>query len=185
MAVIDLSGFVSQLKDHLVEHSFHIHEEQHVVETYSLSQSWYIYLHPEDACNGPMDLKVSLSISARELHSFEDKVAQDEELATNAFPLEVKFEWELPPIREGLDTLALALDLARFGDLDFPVSVGVRHEYKTVTDQPTHHLIVHATHSFSLNKIYMGEEFPCKAIVKAMEVSRHLLDQSSEWLTLP
>lgn len=185
MAVIDLSGFVSQLKDHLVEHDFHIHEEKHFIESYSLMQSWSIYLHPDDACNGPMDLKVSLSVGARELLSFEDKVSTVEDAELGQFPLEVNFEWKLPPIKEGVDTLVLALDLTRFGDLDFPVEVGIRHEYKTVTDQPHRHLVVRATHDFSLNQIYLGEEFPCKCIIKAMEVSRHLLAQSSQWLTSP
>ncbi len=185
MAAIDLPGFVSQLKDHLVEHNFHIHEEKHFVETYSLRQSWNIYLHPEDACNGPMDLKVSLTVGARELLSFEDKVATEEDSEIEPFPLSVSFEWELPPIKGSLDTLTLALDLTRFGDLDFPISVGVRHEYKTVTDQPVRHLVVQAEHSFSLNQVFSGEEFPCKCIITAMEVSRHLLEQSSQWLISP
>ena len=45
MAVIDIAGFVADLKDHAVEHGFHVHDERHFVESYSLRQTspvtWY------------------------------------------------------------------------------------------------------------------------------------------------
>ena len=47
MAVIDVAGFVADLKDHAADHGFHIHDERHFVETYSLRQVWEIDLHPE------------------------------------------------------------------------------------------------------------------------------------------
>ncbi len=31
MAVIDIAGFVADLKDHAVEHGFHVHDERHFV----------------------------------------------------------------------------------------------------------------------------------------------------------
>ena len=40
MAAIDMSGYVADLKDHAAEHGFHIHDERHFVETYSLRQAW-------------------------------------------------------------------------------------------------------------------------------------------------
>ncbi|MEZ5137184.1 MAG: hypothetical protein R2699_19610 [Acidimicrobiales bacterium] len=46
MAVIDVAGFVADLKDHAVDHQFHVHDERHFVETYSLRQSWEVDLHP-------------------------------------------------------------------------------------------------------------------------------------------
>ena len=33
MAVIDIPGFVADLKDHCVEHGFHVHDERHFVES--------------------------------------------------------------------------------------------------------------------------------------------------------
>ena len=74
MAVIDIAGFVADLKDHAVEHGFHVHDERHFVETYSLRQLWEVDLHPEEACNGPIDLHLSLEVDPRALLGFEDEV---------------------------------------------------------------------------------------------------------------
>ena len=46
MAVIDVAGYVTELKDHAVDHGFHVHDERHFVETYSLRQAWEVDLHP-------------------------------------------------------------------------------------------------------------------------------------------
>lgn len=74
MAVIDIAGFVSDMKSHALDHGFHVHDERHFVETYSLRQLWEVDLHPEEACSGPMDLHVSLEADPRILLSFEDVV---------------------------------------------------------------------------------------------------------------
>ena len=74
MAVIDIAGFVADLKDHAVEHGFHVHDERHFVETYSLRQLWEVDLHPEEACSGPIDLHLSLEVDPRALLGFEDEV---------------------------------------------------------------------------------------------------------------
>ena len=42
MAAIDIAGFVSELKDHAIDHGFHVHDERHFVETYSLRQTWEV-----------------------------------------------------------------------------------------------------------------------------------------------
>ena len=44
MAVIDMSGYVADLKDHAAEHGFHIHDERHFLETYSLRPVSYTHL---------------------------------------------------------------------------------------------------------------------------------------------
>ena len=67
MAVIDVAGFVADLKDHAVDHGFHVHDERHFVETYSLRQAWEVDLHPEEACGGPLDLHLSLEVDPRAL----------------------------------------------------------------------------------------------------------------------
>ena len=67
MAVIDIAGFVADLKDHAVEHGFHVHDERHFVESYSLRQNWEVDLHPEEGCEGPVDLYLSLEIDPRVL----------------------------------------------------------------------------------------------------------------------
>ena len=62
MAVIDVAGFVADLKDHAIDHGFHVHDERHFVETYSLRQTWEVDLHPEEACSGPLDLHLALEV---------------------------------------------------------------------------------------------------------------------------
>ena len=42
MAVLDVAGFVTEIKDHAVDHGFHVHDERHFVETYSLRQAWEV-----------------------------------------------------------------------------------------------------------------------------------------------
>src|SRR5680860_571598 len=79
VAAIDIAGFVADLKDHAVDHGFHVHDERHFVETYSLRQAWEVDLHPEDACGGPLDLHLALEIDPRVLLSFEDLVMDLEE----------------------------------------------------------------------------------------------------------
>ena len=49
MAVIDVAGYIADLKDHATnDHGFHVHDERHLVETYSLRQAWEVDLHPEE-----------------------------------------------------------------------------------------------------------------------------------------
>src|SRR5579862_6220564 len=74
MAVIDVAGYVAELKDHSVDHGFHVHDDRHFVETYSLRQFWEVDLHPEEGCGGPIDLHLALEVDPRTLLDFEDAV---------------------------------------------------------------------------------------------------------------
>ena len=76
MAVIDVAGYVAELKEHAVDHGFHVHDERHFVETYSLRQAWEVDLHPEEGCGGPLDLHLSLEVDPRVLLAFEDVVVE-------------------------------------------------------------------------------------------------------------
>src|SRR6516162_6774404 len=76
MAVLDVAGFVADLKDHAVDHGFHVHDERHLVESYSLRQTWEVDVHPEEGCEGPVDLYLSLEIDPRTLLGFEDAVIE-------------------------------------------------------------------------------------------------------------
>ena len=100
MAVIDLAGFVADLKDHAVEHGFHVHDERHFVESYSLRQNWEVDMHPEEGCDGPVDLYLSLEIDPRVLLGFEDAVIAGDGVADppDEFHLPLSFTWALPPL---------------------------------------------------------------------------------------
>ncbi len=104
MAVIDVAGFVADLKDHAVDHGFHVHDERHFVETYSLRQAWEVDLHPEDACGGPLDLHLALEVDPR--IDDEREVQVDRSLA--AF---LGVEVDLPRLAERvrLDEVALVV----------------------------------------------------------------------------
>ena len=79
MAFIDVAGFVSDMKSHAIDHGFHVHDERHFVETYSLRQLWEVDLHPEEACDGPIDLHLSLEVDPRALLGFEDEMGKLED----------------------------------------------------------------------------------------------------------
>ena len=46
MAVVDIAGFVADLKDHAADHGFHVHDERHFVETYSMRQAFEVEVAP-------------------------------------------------------------------------------------------------------------------------------------------
>ena len=100
MAVIDVAGFVAEQKEHAIAHGFHVHDERHFVETYSLRQAWEVDLHPEEACGGPLDLHLALEVDPRVLLAFEDQML---ELPESSDPVEglsfpLVFTWVLPPL---------------------------------------------------------------------------------------
>jgi len=114
VAVIDVAGFVADLKDHAVEHGFHVHDERHFVETYSMRQAWEVDLHPEDACGGPLDLHLAIEVEPRTLLAFEDEVLAlpDEGEPSDALKIPLVFNWSMPPMVKGPDLLVLATELA-------------------------------------------------------------------------
>src|SRR5829696_2736178 len=124
MAVIDMAGFVADLKDHAVDHGFHVHDERHFVETYSLRQAWEVDLHPEEACGGPLDLHLALEVDPRALLAFEDEVTalgDGEVTAPEGYGFPLVFTWALPPLPEAPDLLVLATELAGIGGAELPL----------------------------------------------------------------
>ena len=135
MAVIDVAGYVAELKEHAVDHGFHVHDERHFVETYSLRQAWEVDLHPEEGCGGPLDLHLSLEVDPRVLLAFEDIVVDlpDEEDPPEEFHFPLVFTWALPPLPAGPDLLLLATELAGVGGPDLPLEVSAIDSFGSVT----------------------------------------------------
>jgi len=103
VAVIDVAGFVADLKSQAIDHGFHVHDERHFVETYSLRQLWEVDLHPEEACSGPIDLHLSLDVDPRAMLGFEDVVMKLDDLDESppaGFTFPLVFTWTLPPLPE-------------------------------------------------------------------------------------
>ncbi len=184
MAAIDVHGFVADLKAHAPEHGFHIHDERHFVETYGMRQTWEIDLHPEDACNGPVDLHLALDVDPRVLLSFEDAVSglDDDEDPPDTFHVPLLFTWTLPPLPHPPDLLVLATELAGIGGADFPVEVSAIDSFPSVMEAPQRSLSVVARVEVSLAKIARGDEQLCDVLDTCFAVSDYLLRHAPDWL---
>ena len=185
MAVIDVAGFVADLKDHAVDHGFHVHDERHFVETYSLRQAWEVDLHPEDACGGPLDLHLALEIDPRVLLSFEDLVLDLEEDQDppdlHRFPLH--FTWGMPPLPNGPDLLILATDLAGVGGPELPLEVSAIDSYASVTDGADRTVGIVGKVEVSLSQVYVGQQdLLCEVLDRCHAVSAYLLERAPAWL---
>jgi len=184
MAVIDVAGFVADLKDHAADHGFHVHDERHFVETYSLRQAWEVDLHPEEACNGPLDLHLSLEVDPRQLLAFEDTVLSlaDGEDPEDTFHFPLLFTWTLPPLPNGPDLLVLATELAGIGETELPLEVSAIDSYAAVTDAPERSLTIVARIEVSLAAIYKNEEQLCDVLDRCLAVSEFLVKHAPAWL---
>ncbi len=184
MAAIDVAGFIADLKDHAVDHGFHVHDERHFVESYSLRQAWEVDLHPEEACGGPLDLHLSLEVDPRVLLSFEDKVLElpEDEEPPDAFHFPMLFTWALPPLPLGPDLLVLATELAGIGGTELPLEVSAIDSYASVTDAPERSLTIVARIEVSLAKVFLGQELLCEVLDRCLAVSQYLLDRAPVWL---
>jgi len=177
VAVIDVAGYMADLKDHAVSHGFHIHDERHFLETYSLRQNWEVDLHPEEGCGGP-------GVDPRTLLAFEDAMndlAEGEQPPPGyTFPL--TFTWVLPPLEHAPDLLILATELAGVGGTELPLETSAIDSFGSPTDAPQRSLTVVARQEVSLARIVEGEEMLCEALEGCLAVSRFLLEQAPAWL---
>ena len=183
MAVIDVPGFVADLKDHATRHGFHVHDERHFVETYSLRQAWEVDLHPEEGCPGPLDLHLALEVDPRVLLAFEDHVLtlDDGDDPDDIYRFPLTFTWALPPLPDGPDLLLLATELAGVGGPDLPLEVSAIDSYGQVTDAAERSLTVVARLGVSLARVWLGEELLCETLDRCMDVSHYLLERAPAW----
>jgi hypothetical protein len=184
LAVIDVPGFVADLKDHAVDHQFHVHDERHFVETYSLRQAWEVDLHPEEGCGGPLDLHLALEVDPRVLLSFEDLVESlpEDDDPPDQFHFPLAFTWALPPLSDGPDLLVLATELAGVGGPDLPLEVSAIDSFPSATDAPERTLTIQARQQVSLARVLAGEELLCEVLDRCLAVSHYLLDRAPAWL---
>ncbi len=186
MAVIDVAGFVADLKSQAIDHGFHVHDERHVVETYSLRHLWEVDLHPEEACAGPIDLHLSLDVDPRAMLGFEAEVMKLEDIedvpqSGNTFPL--LFTWTLPPLPEPPDLLVLATEVAGIGGVELPVEVSAIDSFPSVTDAPERSLSMVARTSVDLADVYLNnDESVASNLERCKHVSLYLLDRAKDWL---
>lgn len=184
MAIIDIPGFVADLKDHATRHGFHIHDERHFVESYSMRQAWEVDLHPEEACGGPLDLHLCIEVEPRIVFAFEDLVVDlpEDEPPEDRYTVPLTFTWSLPPLPECPDLLVLATELAGIGGPDLPIEVSAIDSFASVTDPAERTLTIVARVDISLTQIFMGTEDLCAALDGCLDVSRFVLDRAPVWL---
>ncbi|GJM37072.1 MAG: hypothetical protein DHS20C19_04390 [Acidimicrobiales bacterium] len=184
MAVIDLQGFVADLKDHVAEHGFHVHDERHFIETYTNRQTWEIDLHPDRACDGPLDMHVALEVDPRSLIHFEDEVMQigDTGEPSDDITLPFTIGFALPPLPAGPDLLVLATDLAGIGGTDLPLEVSAVDSFAAVTDAAERAVSIVARVTVPLARIYLGQEVLCDVLDRCQQVGEFLLDRAPAWL---
>lgn len=184
MAVIDLPGFVADLKDHAVEHGFHVHDERHFVETYSLRQTWEVDAHPEEGCEGPVDLYLSLEVDPRVLLGFEDAVLAhgDDEDPPDEFFFPLIFTWGVPPLTRPPDLLVLATELAAVGGPDLPLEVSAIDSIPEATEAADRALRVIARQQLSLLRMRDGDAVSCELLDRCLAVGRALLERADDWI---
>lgn len=184
VSLLDVAGFVADLKNHAADHGFHIHDERHFVETYSMRQAWEVDLHPEEACGGPLEFHLALEIDPRTVLAFEDQVLAlpEGEEPEELHHLPLTFTWSLPPLPRRPDLLLLATEIAGIGGPDLPVEVSAVDSFATVTDPSERTLTVVARVMVSVTQIYLGEELLCDTLERCLDVSRFLLDSAPAWL---
>lgn len=186
MAVIDVAGFVADLKSQAIDHGFHVHDERHFVETYSLRQLWEVDLHPEAACHGPIDLHLSLDVDPRAMLGFEDEVMKltddIDQPPPPGFTFPLVFTWTLPPLPDPPDLLVLATELAGVGGIELPVEVSAIDSFANVTDAPERSLSLVARTSVDLSDVYLNNDASVAAdLERCKHVSLFLLDQAQKW----
>jgi len=186
VAVIDVAGFVADLKSQAIDFGFHVHDERHFVETYSLRQLWEVDLHPEEACAGPIDLHLSLDVDPRALLGFEDAVMQLDDVddePPSGFTFPMLFTWTLPPLTNPPDLLVLATEIAGVGGVDLPVEVSAIDSFPSVTDAPERSLSIVARIALDLAEVYMtNDSRVANALDRCKHVSLYLLEHAENWL---
>lgn len=185
---IDIAGFITDLKEHATDHGFHVHDERHFVETYSLRQSWEVDVHPESGCGGPIDLHLALDVDPWVLLSLRERLDSMEdgfEEPPDEYHLDLYFNWAVPPLHNPPDLLVLATDLAGMGGTVLPIEVSAIDSYGAVTDAAERRLMIQGKSSVSLVDVLMRREQLCDVLDTSREVSEYLLDQVSGWMELP
>lgn len=184
MAVMDVAGYVTEIKDHAVDHGFHVHDERHFVETYSLRQAWEVDVHPEEGCGGPIDLHLALEVDPRVLLSFEDAVLMldADETPPDSFHFPLTFTWMLPPMKTPPNLLSLALDLAGIGGIELPLQVSALELFADATESAERRLTIVSKTPVSLVRILSGEELLCEVFDRCRDVSLFLLEHAESWI---
>lgn len=185
LAFVDLQALVADLKDHLGNHGFHIHDEKHYVETYSLLQSWEIEMHPEDACGGGVELSLTMFANPRTLLALEDVMTHsmyDGELPPDEYWAPVEIAFNMPPLDHRPDMVALTAAIAPFSSAELPLTVAALDSVSELAETPQQFVSIKGTTEISLLQLLKGELDLCETLDKLRTISNYLTDQADRWI---
>lgn len=183
---VDLAGFITYLKDHAVEHGFHVHDERHFIESYSLRQAWEVDMHPDFACDGPLDLNLAFDVEPRTLLALEDAARDTDELEDpeGRFDVPLLFNWSMPPLGSPPDLIVLSAELSGVGGLDLPIEVSAVDAFEALADEPTRRLRMVGKFVVPLIDVMFGREKLCDVLDRSRQVSESILRLSEDWKVL-
>lgn len=175
MAFIDVPGFIADLKGFAIDEGFHVHDERHFVETYSLRQWWEVDIHPEAGCGSQMDLHISLDVDPRILLAFEDAASTANDLADipDDFFFPLTLTWSSPLPLEESKLRALGNRVRTMTSLS--VELASTDSYSVVGEALERRATITARHGMSLRSIAEGTEHVEQVLAEAHDISLFLL----------
>jgi hypothetical protein len=182
---VDLASTITYLKDHAMEHGFHVHDERHFVETFTLRQAWEIDVHPAEACAGPLDLHISLDVEPRLLLKFEDRLAEVDDIPEDEngdYEVTFFFNWSLPPLNESPDILVLSAELAGIGGIDLPIEVSAVESMGALDESTDKRLSLVGKVNRSLVTVVFTQDSMCDVLDRVHDVSMYLVENVDKWV---
>ncbi len=182
---VDLAGTITYLKDHAIEHGFHVHDERHFLETYTLRQTWEVDVHPEQACDGPLDLHVAIDVEPRLLLRLEELLDATDDVPEDPdgeYVAPFLFNWSLPPLVKPPDLIVLAAELAGIGGPELPIEVSAVDSFGALSDHEERRLSLVGRVEISLVDLMFRQEALCEILDRVHAVSMYLVDHSPAWM---
>jgi hypothetical protein len=182
---VDLAGTITYLKDHAVEHGFHVHDERHFVETYTLRQAWEVDVHPAEACEGPLDLHVAIDLDPRVVLDLEDTLIDSADVPEDPagkFVVPFLFNWSLPPLGDRPDLIVLAAELAGKGGLELPIEVSAVDTFGALSAGVESQLSIVAKVDVSLIDLMYRQDTLCEVLDRVHDISLYLIEESRSWM---
>ena len=185
MSLLDISGFVVDLKHHALEAGFHTHEEDHYLNVTTGREWWEFQMHPEYDCDGPLELHLILDVDKRVQFAFEDeveKLPEDADLPLEGFDVHLTFNWRLPPLPNGPNLLELATEISAVGGAELPLHVWAVDTIAAVTDGAVRTVNVEARVEVPMAVLIDNHEPIDETFARAKEVTHFLHEQTPAWL---
>jgi hypothetical protein len=181
---IDVAGFITYLKDHAVEHGFHVHDERHFIETYSLRQAWEVDMHPDFACDGPLDLNLAFDVEPRTLLDLDEKMADmDDEFGEpeGEWTSQLVFNWALPALQAPPELVIVSAELAGIAGTLIPIEVSAVDSFGALSNAPERRLSMVGKVDVSLVDVMLGREKLCDVLDTCRDVSEWIVDNAASW----